>query len=86
VPCESVRLVWTPPTCPGLETLTVTPGSTAPVLSFTVPVNADVWTACANTGLAVPATAQATVMIDTAAFQLRVLSMAREYTLPDTVR
>src|SRR4029077_1839330 len=42
MPCESVRLVWTPPTCDGLATLTVTPGSTAPVLSLTVPASADV--------------------------------------------
>src|SRR5438552_3013891 len=50
-----------PPNCAGLEALTVTPGSTAPVVSFTVPVRVDVCTACANArGAATPSDAHTT--------------------------
>src|SRR5205823_13334 len=61
MPTASLTAVWTPPTCSGLEAFTVTPGSTAPVVSFTVPVRVDVCTACANArGATTPSDAHTT--------------------------
>src|SRR5438874_12771519 len=77
MPSLSLTAVCTPPTCDGLETFTVTPGKTPPVVSLTVPVRVAVCTACANSGtVATPQSAHASTSTGTTRFHFMLTPFA----------